>query len=258
MADEEAPTTPQSGEPSREPPGDGGDQPGEAGGGTVATAEAPRPPAVPTVEVAAAKEAHREAMRTRVLIPLLLPLITAGAVLVYILNLSRALLAGGKWGSLAIASIITVTILVGATLISSRPRMRTSTLVMLVSALFVLVIASGLTTIGPSEEKETGATSGYVQPTGAPASTVSVTAEPQLKFNATEYTAKAGIVQINYIDGGGTHTLVIDDPKFNGFQLAVPGGPKTGKVNLTPGKYVIYCTIPGHRQAGMQATITVQ
>jgi plastocyanin len=240
MADEEAPTAPEP-----------------ADGGTVATAEAPAPPAVPTADVDAAKEAHREAMRTRVLIPLLLPLITAAAILVYVLNLSRALLAGGKWGALAIASIITLVVLVGAAFISAHPRLRTSTLVMMVAGLFVLIIASGLTTIGPSQEKESAASSGYVQPTGAAASTVTVTALPTLKFDATDYTAKAGVVQINYVDGGGTHTLLIDDPKFNGFELAVPGGPKSGKVDLTPGKYTIYCSIPGHRQAGMQATITV-
>jgi plastocyanin len=239
MADEEAPTAPESPE-----------------GGTVATAEASAPLAVPE-EIDTAKEAHREAVRTRVLIPLLLPLITAAAILVYVLNLSRALLAGGKWGALAIASIVTLVVLVGAAFISAHPRLRTSTLVMMVAGLFVLIIASGLTTIGPSQEKESAASSGYVQPTGAPASTVTVTALPTLKFDSTEYTAKAGVVQINYVDGGGTHTLVIDNPKFNGFELAVPGGPKSGKVDFTPGKYVIYCTIPGHRQAGMQATITV-
>src|SRR5690348_1002725 len=130
MADEEAPTAPEPEE-----------------GGTVATAEASAPLAVPE-EVDTAKEAHREAMRTRVLIPLLLPLITAAAILVYVLNLSRALLAGGKWGALAIASIITLVVLVGAAFISAHPRLRTSTLVMLVAGLFVLIVASGLTTIG--------------------------------------------------------------------------------------------------------------
>ena len=96
-----------------------------------------------------------------------------------------------------------------------------------------------------------------MQPTGKPVDTLSVTALPTIKFNATAYSVKAGIVRVNYIDGGGTHTLVFDSPKLNGFELAVPGGPKTGKVDLTPGKYTIYCTIPGHRALGMQATVTV-
>jgi plastocyanin len=241
MADEEAPTTEA---PAAEV------ATGEGAGGTAVATRAP-------AALEAAHDAHREAMTTRVVIPLVLPLITAAAILVYVLNLSRALLAGGKWGALAIASIVTVTILFGAAFISSRPRMRTSTLVMLISVLFLLVVASGLTTIGPSEEKQTAAT-GYIPPKGAPVDTLNVTALPTIKFNSTAYTVKAGIVQVNYIDGGGTHTLVFDSPKLNGFELAVPGGPKTGKVQLTPGKYTIYCTIPGHRALGMQATVTVQ
>ena len=44
---------------------------------------------------------------------------------------------------------------------------------MLVSVLFLLVLASGLTTIGPSEEKEAAAT-GFVQPTGKPVDTLKV------------------------------------------------------------------------------------
>jgi plastocyanin len=239
MADEEAPTTDAPAEVTA----------GEGAGGTAVATQAP-------AALEAAHDAHREAMRTRVIIPLVLPLITAAAILVYVLNLSRALLAGGKWGALAIASIVTVTILFGAAFISSRPRMRTSTLVMLVSVLFLLVLASGLTTIGPSEEKEAAST-GFQQPTGKPVDTLSVTALPTIKFNATAYSVKAGIVRVNYIDGGGTHTLVFDSPKLNGFELAVPGGPKTGKVDLTPGKYTIFCTIPGHRALGMQATVTV-
>ena len=85
-----------------------------------------------------------------------------------------------------------------------------------------------------------------------------VTAEPGLTFDKKQYTAPAGIVQVNYVDGGGTHTLVFDDPSLSYFELAVPGGPKTGKAELVAGKtYTIYCTIPGHRAAGMQATVTV-
>ncbi len=209
--------------------------------------------------LAAAKAQQREAMKTRVLIPLLLPLLAAAAILVYVLNLSRALLAGDEWGSLAIASIVTVVILFGAAWISARPQMRTSSLVLLVSSLFVLIVASGLTTLGPSEEHEAATTTGYVQPTGTAVDTLAVEALATTQFQAKAFTLKAGIVQVNYTEQAPqTHTLVFADPALTGFKLALPGGPKSGKVELKPGKYTIYCDIPGHRALGMEATVTVK
>jgi plastocyanin len=97
----------------------------------------------------------------------------------------------------------------------------------------------------------------YHQPTGAPIATLEVDALPSLSFQSKDFTVPAGIVQINYVNLGGTHTLVFDNPKLSGFQLSVPHGQASGKVKLDPGTYTIYCTIPGHRQAGEQATITV-
>ena len=36
------------------------------------------------------------------------------------------------------------------------------------------------------------------------------------------------------------------------------GGTATVVANLKPGTYTYYCNVPGHRQAGMQGTLTVQ
>ena len=36
------------------------------------------------------------------------------------------------------------------------------------------------------------------------------------------------------------------------------GGSKTLSLNLTPGVYKFFCTVPGHRAAGMEGTLTVQ
>jgi uncharacterized cupredoxin-like copper-binding protein len=36
------------------------------------------------------------------------------------------------------------------------------------------------------------------------------------------------------------------------------GASKTLTLKLTPGAYKFYCSVPGHRQAGMEGTLTVK
>src|SRR6266542_3983809 len=172
-------------------------------------------------------------VRDRLLLPLLLPLAAMLAVFLFVVNISRVFLASGENTSVVIG-----------------------TLVMMLAGLMVLVLSAGLLSLGPSEESET-AGGGFKQPAGPPVATLGVDALPSLSFQAKEFTVPAGIIQINYNDLGGSHTLLFTDPKLSGFQLAVPAGPKTGKVELKPGGYTIYCSIPGHRAAGMEATVNV-
>jgi hypothetical protein len=229
-------------------------------GEPAAPAEVPEDAAVEVAVLEPSADPHAEAVRTRVLLPLLLPLVSAGAVFVYVINLSRALIAGGKWGSLVIASIITLSILAGAAWISAHPRLRTSTLAMLTAALFVLVVASGLTSVGPSEEKEKAGGGGYRPPAGPPVGTLEVDANPNLTFQSTAFTVPAGIILVNYVDKSPAHhTLAFDEKEFTGFLLSVPDGKNSEKVELAAGQtYTIFCTVPGHRAAGMEATVTAQ
>ena len=73
----------------------------------------------------------------------------------------------------------------------------------------------------------------------------------------SRYTVQAGIIEITLASRVGTAELAFDDPRLRGFRLIAPTGPTRGKVNLRRGTYVIYDPIPGHRQAGEQALITV-
>ena len=84
---------------------------------------------------------------------------------------------------------------------------------------------------------------------------ITVHAKDTLKFDATAYEAKAGKIDVTYVnDGGQAHTLLIKDHK--GFKLSV-GRKDEGSVDLQPGTYTLYCDIAGHEAAGMEATLTV-
>jgi plastocyanin len=109
-----------------------------------------------------------------------------------------------------------------------------------------------------ASEPESQATAAYVQPKGKAINTLAVDAFPDLKFQATKFNVPGGVNLIKYVDKGGTHTLVFADNKVPGFELSVPTGLDAAKVDLKPNStYTIYCTLPGHRAAGMEADIIV-
>jgi plastocyanin len=93
-----------------------------------------------------------------------------------------------------------------------------------------------------------------------PGADVTVHAKDTLRFDKSEYDAKAGDIKIGYVnDGSLTHTLLIDGhPEFNKLQVSSSEKSQIGQVNLPAGTYQIYCDIPGHRQAGMQANLVVK
>jgi plastocyanin len=200
-------------------------------------------------------------IKDRLLLPLVLPWLCVLAVGLYTLNISRIFLAGDSTSALIIGSLVTVGILAGAAIISASPRLRTSSLAMIMGFVLVIIVSGGLLTLGPSLESGEGATTGYVKPKGQPTSTVKVTAGPGTTFDGVKftmnYTAKAGVIEIDY--GGATgHNLVFTDPNLAGFELETAGQQK-GNVELKkPGKYIFYCNVTGHRAQGMQATLTVQ
>ena len=56
------------------------------------------------------------------------------------------------------------------------------------------------------------------------------------------------------------HDLAIEGGDISGTDKTAtipPGGDATLKVSLGAGRYTLYCTIPGHRQLGMQAALSV-
>ena len=84
----------------------------------------------------------------------------------------------------------------------------------------------------------------------------------QLAYDQKTLTAKAGKVTIDFDNPASIpHDVAIEDS--GGEELGGPDLISQGKVNLDdgdlkPGTYTFYCTVPGHREAGMEGTLTVK
>ena len=93
----------------------------------------------------------------------------------------------------------------------------------------------------------------------AGATELALQADPtgQLKFVESKLTAKAGEITITLTNASAVpHDVAIDGAPGVSDQVQ-DGGTAELTVNLPAGTYEYYCTVPGHRQAGMVGTLTV-
>jgi uncharacterized cupredoxin-like copper-binding protein len=92
-------------------------------------------------------------------------------------------------------------------------------------------------------------------------STVSFTADPdgELAFEESSAEASAGAVTIELTnDSSVPHDVKIEGPDGDvGGTDEVTGETTTAEVELEPGDYTFYCSVPGHREAGMEGPLTV-
>jgi plastocyanin len=90
---------------------------------------------------------------------------------------------------------------------------------------------------------------------------VSSPADGSLVFQPNGLTAKPGNVAITYDNPSQVpHSIAVATANGNVLGEVQPftnGKQTVDLTDLAPGKYVFYCTVPGHRQAGMQGDLTV-
>jgi uncharacterized cupredoxin-like copper-binding protein len=93
--------------------------------------------------------------------------------------------------------------------------------------------------------------------TVAGARTVEVSAK-SFEFTPKEITVKAGEpVTIALKAQDILHDFTIDNPKVH--VAASPGETGTGGLMIDkPGRYTFYCSVAGHRAAGMEGTVVVE
>jgi uncharacterized cupredoxin-like copper-binding protein len=93
--------------------------------------------------------------------------------------------------------------------------------------------------------------------TAKPAETKVPVSETEFKITLGSTSFKAGEITFEVKDDGKIpHDLAIKGTSDKTKEIA-PGSNAELKVTLKPGTYVLYCSIPGHEQAGMKQSITV-
>ena len=130
---------------------------------------------------------------------------------------------------------------------------RTLPMLVLLASLVLALAACG----GGNGESATTSAGG-----GGGGSTVKISADPSgaLKFEQTSVEATAGKVTIDFTnDSSLSHDVKIEG---NGIEDEgtdqVTGGSTSATLDLQPGTYTFFCSVDGHRAAGMEGQLVVK
>ena len=197
----------------------------------------------------------------RYLVPLVLPIAAVLMILVYVLNVSRLFLSAHGHLPVIIGTVVLLTILGGAGVVSSSsPRARRSSLVMVTAAFLILITSAGWISLGHSEEKATGPSTLPATLTVPPKNTFTVTALASLKFQPADLNATTGLAKFNVNIAAAGHTFGFHEANtlFGELTLNNQGQTDSGVAFFpAPGDYNYFCSIPGHEAAGMKGVVHV-
>jgi plastocyanin len=86
-------------------------------------------------------------------------------------------------------------------------------------------------------------------------------ASGELKFDPPDLSTKAGTLEIDYDNPSPVpHSIALADPSGTILDESEIGASQTFSItaDVKPGTYLYYCTVPGHREAGMEGKLTVK
>lgn len=195
------------------------------------------------VSEAAPQKGLNPVVRDRLVLPILVPVGAAVLVIATAVAISRAFLAGKDF-SVAIASVLTIGLLVVTAAVSSARKMRATTSRLWVGLGLITMLLIGL--IAMSHGEEEGGEAAFVEPEGEPVATINVEAiNAASPLIADTTTVPAGVIELKG-SGLAGHDLVFKSPPgFDGLHLT-PENPD-GKIELPAGDYVFWCVIAGHQ-----------
>jgi plastocyanin len=123
----------------------------------------------------------------------------------------------------------------------------------LTTGLMLLLLVLGLSACGGGGGDEGG------EPAGG-GTTLELAADPGGAFSFDKKTleAPAGTITIHLTnDASIPHDIAVEGNGVDEASDTVTNGETSLTVDLEPGTYTFYCSVPGHRAGGMEGTLTV-
>lgn len=173
---------------------------------------------------------------------------------------------GGQRAVMGISLVLVIAAVSTAVVTSSVPAKGSTTPTKTQELPPVPVVSAPVAAGSSSTSSEPTATTGTPAPASSPApgkagSSLALAADPAgtLAYNTKQLSAKAGTVTITMTNMSPLEhdVAVAEGTKVLGATPIFKGGSMKLTLKLKPGKYVFYCTVPGHRQAGMEGTLNV-
>jgi plastocyanin len=145
--------------------------------------------------------------------------------------------------------------------------MRRASAVLIVAALSVIGLAAcgsssdDNSTTAASTPASTTPAGGGTASAGGSTVDISTPSGGTLAFDQKDVSAKAGTVTIDFDNKQPVpHDVKVEDSsgkELGGTDLTT-SGTSNATVDLQPGTYTFFCSVPGHREAGMEGTLTVK
>ena len=109
---------------------------------------------------------------------------------------------------------------------------------------------------------DAGKPAGGGKPAVAENGTLEIPATAQLAYETNKATAEAGPLDLKSPNPSGTpHNIALEGPGLSGQsvgKVVTNGGVSEIKVTVKKGEYTFFCTVPGHREGGMEGKLTVE
>jgi len=205
----------------------------------------------------------RDDVRERFFTPFVLPLTIIGIMLVVGISLSRVLLAVSEYGAAFIALLAAGYILAMAFVIEARTRITARALGIALAIGLIGLMGAGAVAAAagmrPLEEYGGETAEGGEGGGGEGGATNEpVWVAVDIAYESAPEELPTGDVDVTLVnDGQIEHNVVIEERGDELILEAAGGETDEATVSFEAGEYTYYCSITGHREAGMEGTMTV-